>query len=274
MMYEPRKRKGDTRSLSFEDFFGRTRDDGGNGRRSRSADALSISRRDYEALKAKADQYDALKEQYDAVLEKHEGLMERHKQVKDWNDRMLKELDDMKDDSRKFKELKEEREKFLRSLLEVRADFDNYRKRQERENSRYKSYVLEGLLKKLVRHYDDLVRALNLMKRTEGMEGIRKGFELVVNNYKKLLEEEGVRPMEAEGKKFDPYNHEALLVEECRDDLPENTITEVLDEGYFLKEKVLRPAKVKISKRSKEFPLTEIKVGNKNKDKNKILNEN
>jgi hypothetical protein len=58
------------------------------------------------------------------------------------------------------------------------------------------------------------------------------------------------------------------MVEECRDDLPENTITEVLDEGYFLKDKVLRPAMVKISKRSKEAPLAEIKkegkVGNKN----------
>ncbi|MHA2399958.1 MAG: nucleotide exchange factor GrpE, partial [Promethearchaeota archaeon] len=176
-MYEPRRRKGATRTTSFEDIFGR-KSDGGNGRysrtRSQSQEAVSISRRDFEVLKAKAEQYDALLEKHNAVLEKYEGLMERHKQVKDWNDRMLKELDDMKEDSRKFKELEEEREKYLRQLLQIRADFDNYKKRQERENSRYKSYVLEGLLQKLVCHYDDLVRALNLMKRSEGMEGIRK----------------------------------------------------------------------------------------------------
>jgi len=105
------------------------------------------------------------------------------------------------------------------------------------------------------------------------MDGIQKGFEIVVNNYRKLLEEEGVTPMEAEGKQFDPYTHEALLVEECRDDIPENTITEVLDEGYYLKDKVLRPAKVKISKHTKGTPLA-VKVVNKDKDKTTFLGKN
>ncbi len=66
--------------------------------------------------------------------------------------------------------------------------------------------------------------------------------------------------MESEGQKFDPYKHEAMMVEEGRDDLPENTIVEVLDKGYFLKSKVLRPAKVKISKKSKLQNLNE-KIG-------------
>ncbi|MHA2039430.1 MAG: nucleotide exchange factor GrpE [Promethearchaeota archaeon] len=176
--------------------------------------------------------------------------MEEHKKVKTWNDQMLKELDDMKDDARNFKELEEEKEKFLRQLLQVRADFDNHKKREAREGARYRQYVLEGLLLKLLNHYDDLERALNLLKMLEGMEGMWKGFEIVVQNFEKVMEEEGIRPMESEGANFDPYKHEAMMVEEGRDDIPENTIVEVLDKGYYLKDRVLRPAKVKISKPS------------------------
>jgi molecular chaperone GrpE (heat shock protein) len=54
--------------------------------------------------------------------------------------------------------------------------------------------------------------------------------------------------MESAGEKFDPYRHEALMVEEGRDDVPENTIVDVIEEGYFIKDKVLRPAKVRLSK--------------------------
>jgi len=174
----------------------------------------------------------------------------------------MKEMDDLKEDARKFKELEEEKEKFLRSLLQVRADFDNYKKRQERENLNYKKYVLEGFLRKLIGHYDDLIRALNLLKMFEGADGITKGFEIIVKNFEKVIGEEGVRPMDSEGQKFDPYKHEAMMVEEGRDDLPDNTIIEVFDKGYFINDKILRPAKVKISKKSKLPTLNEKKETN------------
>jgi molecular chaperone GrpE len=215
--------------MVFEDFFDRGR---------RSSETVSISKRKYQAMKSQ--------------LEEYKTLVEEHKKVKSWNDQLMKELDDMKEDARGFKELQEEKEKFMRQLLQVRADFDNHKKREARENSRYRQYVLEGFLLKLLGHYDDLVRALNLMKMLDGMEGIQKGFEIVVRNFEKIMEEEGIKPMESEGQKFDPYNHEAMLVEEGRDDIPENTIVEVLDKGYYLCDKVLRPAKVRISKPSKQ----------------------
>lgn len=241
-----RREKGDGRSMMFDDIFDSFINDRGSSGRQRSSENIPITKKEYHTLKTKA--------------EKYEALVEEHKKVKTWNDQLMKELDDMKDDARGFKELQEEKEKFLRSLLQVRADFENYKKRQERENSNYKQYVLESVLKKLVCHYDDLIRALNLMKMFEGAEGIQKGFEIIVKNFEKVMEEEGVRPMDSEGQKFDPYKHEALLIEECRDDLPENTIIEVLDKGYFLNNKVLRPAKVKISKKSKLQNLNE-KIG-------------
>ena len=224
------------RSMVFEDIFDRFSGDRGVSRGRRSPESVTISKKDYQALAAKVEQYEA--------------LVEEHKRIKTWNDQLMKELDDMKDDARGFKKLQEEKEKFLKQLLQVRADFENHKKREAREGARYKRYVLEGFLLKLVGHYDDLVRALNLLKMLEGMEGIRKGFEIVVRNFEKVITEEGVVPMESEGHKFDPYKHEAMLVEEGRDDLPENTIVEVLDKGYYLCDKVLRPAKVKISKPS------------------------
>ena len=237
MVFMARNEKGDMRSMVFEDFFDRNSDARGFNRGHRSREALTISKKDYQALKSKAEQYEA--------------LMEEHKKVKTWNDQLLKELDDMKDDARGFKKLQEEKDKFLRQLLQVRADFENHKKRETRESFRYKQYVLEGFLLKLLGHYDDLVRALNLMKMLDGMDGIRKGFEIVVHNFEKVMEEEGINTMESEGQKFDPYKHEAMLVEEGRDDIPENTIVEVLDKGYYLCDKVLRPAKVKISKPSR-----------------------
>ncbi|MFX0106182.1 MAG: nucleotide exchange factor GrpE, partial [Candidatus Hodarchaeota archaeon] len=225
----------DIRPMTFEEYFDRFANDRSFSRKVKNQ--VSISRSDYEHLKAKA--------------EKYEALVEEHKKIRTQNDRLLKEIDDMKDDGRKFKELMEEKEKFLNSLLRVRADFDNYKKRSEQENSRYKSYVMESMLKKLIDHYDDLVRALNLLKMLKDIDGIKNGFELIVRNFEKLLAEEGVKPMNSEGEKFDPYKHEAILVEEGRNDLPENTILEEITKGYYIKDKILRPAKVKISKKSK-----------------------
>ncbi len=236
MMYMSRREKGDESPIIFEDFFDTFINRRGSNGRQRSSENLTVTKEEFQKLKAKAENY--------------ETLVDEHKKVKTWNDQLMKELDDMKKDARNFKKLEEEKEKMLRSLLQIRADFDNYKKRQERENSNYKQYVLERLLEKLVSHYDDLIRALNLLKMLEGADGIRMGFEIIVKNFEKILEQEGVRPMEAKGQKFDPYKHEVIMVEEGRDDIPENTILEVLNNGYFLNSKVLRPAKVKIAKKS------------------------
>ncbi len=235
MNYNFRKEIGDIRPMVFEDYFDRFMSERGSPRS--ISNQISISRSDFEQLKAKA--------------EKYEALVKEHKKIKTQNDRMLKELDDMKDDGRKFKELMEEKEKFMNSLLRVRADFENYKKRSERENGRYREHVMEVILKKLIDHYDDLIRALNLLKVLENMDGIKNGFEIIMKNFEKLLVEEGVESMNSEGEKFDPYKHEAVIVEEGRNDLPENTILEEITKGYYFKDKVLRPAMVKISKKSK-----------------------
>jgi len=76
---------------------------------------------------------------------------------------------------------------------------------------------------------------------------VKKGFKMIIENFEKFLEDEGVKPMHSEGEIFDPYKHEALMVEDT-EELPENTIIEELHKGYYLNNKVLKPAGVKISK--------------------------
>ncbi len=214
----------------FDDFLG------GRGFNQRS-DHMTISKKDYQKL---ID-----------IAEKYELLAAEHKRIKSQNDALLKELDDMKDDGRKFKELIEEKERYLNSLLRARADLENYKKVSERENQRYRNYFMSDMLLKLVSHYDDLKRALHLLELIEGGESIARGFKILVNNFEKILSDERVKPMNCEGEIFDPYKHEALMVEECNDEnLPENTIIEELDKGYYYKDKVLKPARVKISKKS------------------------
>ena len=72
---------------------------------------------------------------------------------------------------------------------------------------------------------------------------------MIVKNFEKFLEEENVIPMNCEGQVFDPYKHEAMLIQE-KEDLPDNVIIEELDKGYYLNNEVLRPARVAISKKS------------------------
>ncbi len=191
------------------------------------------------------------KEKYEKLMEfaeKYELLAAEHKKIKSQNDTLLKELDDLKNDARRFKEFQEEKEKYFNSLLRVRADFENYKKFSERENAKYRSYFLEKILRKLIKHYEDLVRTKKALSTLEDGEHVKKGFEMVVKNFEKILEEEEVKAMNCEGEKFNPNFHEAILVEE-RDNLPENTILEELDKGYLYKQVCLRPAKVKIVKK-------------------------
>ena len=239
---ENKNNEGDVKITLFEDYFDKfTGERGFNRRFSRE---ISIPKEKYERLLEIANNY--------------ELLSEKHKAVKTRNDALLKELDDLKQDGRKFKELQEEKEKYFNSLLRVRADYENYKKISERENGKYRNYVMEKILIKLVDHYDDLIRALKVLDTLEDGKHMKKGFEMLLKNFEKLLREEGVEPMDCEGEKFDPFKHEVIMVEECDGDLPENVILEDLHKGFMYKDKVLRPTKVKISKK-KEYKIKNLK---------------
>ncbi|MFX0076335.1 MAG: nucleotide exchange factor GrpE, partial [Candidatus Hermodarchaeota archaeon] len=197
----------------------------------------------YRKVTISKDKYEKLIE----IAEKYETLAKKLDQVEAKKSELEKQIELLKEDGRKLKELEEKTEKYLNSLLRTQADFDNYKKANHRENERYRERVKEEMLKKMIKHYEDLLRALNVLELIDNGESVKKGFKMIVENFEKFLKEEGVKPMLPEGEKFDPYKHEALMVEES-DELPDNTIIEELNKGYYLNNKVLRPAGVKISK--------------------------
>ncbi len=219
------------KKMVFENYY----DDYFNARRSLEDphSKISISKERYKKLMEIAEKYEMLLRKFDQVDAKKTEL---HKQI-----------ETLKDDGRQLKDLEEKTEKYLNSLIRVQADFENYKKANYRENERYRLRVKEKMLKKLIKHYEDLHRALKVLESLKKGESIKKGFKMIVENFERFLEDEGVKPMHSEGEKFDPYKHEALLVEE-NEKLPENTILEELDKGYYLNNKVLKPAGVKISK--------------------------
>ncbi|MFA5096385.1 MAG: nucleotide exchange factor GrpE [Candidatus Omnitrophota bacterium] len=133
--------------------------------------------------------------------------------------------------------------------LRLQADFDNSRKRLEREKQDFVKFANEGIILELLNVLDDLERSVSLAEtHKEDLTAFLKGVEMILAHLYEMLKEYGLKPIEAEGKLFDPHYHEALLQVENKD-LPEHTVVEELQKGYLLNERVIRTAKVKVSKR-------------------------
>jgi len=131
------------------------------------------------------------------------------------------------------------------TLKRLQADFENYVKRVDKEKLDYMKFAAAKILAKLVHIVDDLDRALQVLEKTENKE-IKAGIHMVHKQFHKMLEEEGVKEMTCMGKKVDPYCHEIIEMKEHES--PEGTIIEVAQKGYHVHDKILRTAKVKVSK--------------------------
>jgi molecular chaperone GrpE len=152
-----------------------------------------------------------------------------------------------------YLQLKEEADKCKEcqdKLARSQADFENLRKRLERDKQDFLKYANEGIILELLNVLDDLERTINLAEnKHEDMNAFLKGVEMILAHLYDMLKEHGVKPIEAEGQIFNPHYHEALIQIENKD-LPEHTIVEVLQKGYLMHERVIRTAKVKVSKKS------------------------
>lgn len=135
-------------------------------------------------------------------------------------------------------------------LLRLQADFENTRKRLEKEKQDFIKFANEGLILELLNILDDLERTVELAQsQQKDFSAFLKGVEMILAHLYEMLKEHGVKPIEAKGKLFDPNCHEALMQGEDKN-LPEHTIVEELQKGYFLNDRVIRTAKVKVSKKS------------------------
>ena len=146
---------------------------------------------------------------------------------------------------------KQEAAAHLDDLLRLKAEFENYRKRVMREQTELVDRASVGLVARLLTVLDNFDLAVASAEESRDFEKMLRGLELVYGELREVLKQEGLQPLEAKGKPFDPNLHEAAL-EVPGDESGELIVAEVLRPGYSFKEKVLRPAMVKVTRRSSE----------------------
>ena len=140
-------------------------------------------------------------------------------------------------------------EEYRNESLRARADYDNLRKRTEREKAEYKAYANEDLIKDLLEVYENMERALEAAKKPDAQAlQLAKGLEMVYGEMKAVLQRYGLKPIDSVGRKFDPRTMEAMM-QEVSDETEEDTVLEEFQRGYTLSSKVIRCSKVKVSKR-------------------------
>lgn len=142
-------------------------------------------------------------------------------------------------------DLEEWKSSYTRKL----AEFQNFTKRKENEVAEMKKYASEGIVTKLLDNIDNLERAEQASAETKNFDALVEGVNMILRNLRNLLTEEGVEELEAaEGVKFNPYEHQAMMTENV-EDLDNDVIVKVFQKGYKLKGKVIRPAMVTVNKK-------------------------
>ena len=147
-----------------------------------------------------------------------------------------------------FDRLKAERDSLLDRLARVQAEFDNVRKREARERSEFRDYAVANAIEQFLPVLDNFQLAL---KSNGTVEQLRAGVELIVKQMEEVLRSLNVQPVETVGTEFDPRVHEALEMAE-RPDLPDHQVFDEVRRGYRIKDRLLRPALVRVASNPKQ----------------------
>jgi molecular chaperone GrpE len=139
-------------------------------------------------------------------------------------------------------DLKTAQDRYLR----LAAEFENYKKRTQKDQDEFRKYSNERLLKELLPVLDNLQRALQHGQASGNPEGVLQGVELTVKKYLDILSRFGVTPIPTLGLPFDPAIHQAVAKVESKGHKP-NTIVDEYEKGYYLHDRVLRPATVTVA---------------------------
>ena len=166
-----------------------------------------------------------------------------------------KELKNVKEELLEIMEIVQEKVNFSKEysgrLERLQADFENYKKRQEKKQKEFIEFANEGLINNLLSVVDNLERALDSTENEKNIKAIKEGIKNTLKEFCNILKKEGVVPMKSVGHRFDPYRHEAVMKTET-DKHSEDIVTEEFQKGYYIKSKVLRPAIVKVAVSIKE----------------------
>lgn len=145
-----------------------------------------------------------------------------------------------------LKKLKEECEKINNQYLRLAADFDNYRKRQAAERESLIKFGMEEALKKMIEVADNFERAEKSLETIEDIEKAKESFTVLAKQFRDSMTKLGLEPINAQGEKFDPNLHEAVMQTQT-EEYPEETVLQELQKGYKYGDKVLRPSMVSVA---------------------------
>ena len=187
------------------------------------------------------------KENLEGEAVQNEAVEEQNENVENQEaEKSAEETSDNCDD--KVKKLEAELEEWKNSYTRKLAEFQNFTKRKENEVAEMRKYASEGIIVKLLDNIDNLERAVDASKESQNFDSLIEGVNMILNNLKHLLAEEGVEEIEAAGKEYDPYEHKAMITEN-KEELDDNVVVQVFQKGYKMKGKVVRPAMVTVNKK-------------------------
>ena len=149
----------------------------------------------------------------------------------------------------KLQQLRSEVEELKDRQLRQAAEHENYKKRSMRETERAIRRAGDYSTASFLPLLDDIDRTLISSKENSNTDSILEGLELIKSKFEKILKDNGVTPIESEGEKFNPDYHEAMMVEEDSS-LENNIVIEEFERGFKIGDRILRPAKVKVNRRS------------------------
>ena len=145
--------------------------------------------------------------------------------------------------------LKAEKATYLDRLARLQAEFDNYRKRAAKEQQDFRDYALADALKQVLPILDSLDRALKT--ENASTDDFRSGVDLIDRQFHDVLSRLGVEPIQAAGQPFDPNLHQAIQMVDT-DEVADNHVVDELQRGYKIKDRLLRPAMVRVAQNSKK----------------------
>ena len=190
---------------------------------------------------------DLEKENLEGEAVQNEAVEEQNENVENQEaEKSAEETSDNCDD--KVKKLEAELQEWKNSYTTKLAEFQNFTKRKENEVAEMRKYASEGIIVKLLDNIDNLERAVDASKESQNFDSLIEGVNMILNNLKNLLTEEGVEEIEAAGKEYDPYEHKAMITEN-KEELDDNVVVQVFQKGYKMKGKVVRPAMVTVNKK-------------------------
>lgn len=173
---------------------------------------------------------------------------------------------DLKNALEKISEIERQNAELKDALLRKAAEFENYKRRNEVDQLNILKYGAETFIRNILPIYDDLERSLSHIDEATNFDSTKKGLLLVYEKFGKILDNQGVKKIDAKGKPFDVHFHEALM-QQPAEGMPPHTVLDVLEPGYMYKDRVIRHAKVIVSQEMNQSQEEDKSAGN-NKNEN------